>query len=122
MKKNNKYNKYNFSTLSIHGGQKVDNDYRSRAIPIYQTTSYLFESPDQAASVFSLDSDGHIYSRISNPTVSSLEERMAALEKGIGAICLSSGQAALHLALVTLLNKGDHIISSNRIYGEVEIS
>ena len=64
-----------------------------------------------------MDIDGHIYSRISNPTVSVLEERIAALEKGIGAICVSSGQAALHLALATLLNKGDHIISSDRIYG-----
>ena len=117
MKKNNKYKKFNFSTLSIHAGQKVDKNYRSRATPIYQTTSYLFENHDEAASVFNLDTDGHIYSRISNPTVSVLEERIASLEKGIGAICVASGQAALHLTVATLLNKGDHIISSDRIYG-----
>ena len=117
MKKNNKYKKFNLSTLSIHAGQKKDKNYNSRAVPIYQTTSHLFENHDEAASIFNLDIDGHIYSRISNPTVSVLEERIAALEKGIGAICVSSGQAALHLALATLLNKGDHIISSDRIYG-----
>ena len=112
MKKNNKYKKFNLSTLSIHAGQKKDKNYNSRAVPIYQTTSHLFENHDEAASIFNLDIDGHIYSRISNPTVSVLEERIAALEKGIGAICVSSGQAALHLALATLLNKGDHIILS----------
>ncbi|MDC3024195.1 PLP-dependent transferase, partial [Alphaproteobacteria bacterium] len=80
-------------------------------------TSYVFRNADEASSVFNLEQDGHIYSRISNPTVSTLEERLASLEKGIGAICTSSGQAALHLTVATLLNSGDHIISSNRIYG-----
>ena len=115
MKKKN--NKFSFNTLSVHSGQKLDKDFRSRALPIYQTTSYSFESFQQASSVFNLEIDGHIYSRISNPTVSALEERLASLEGGIGAICVSSGQAALHLTLATLLNKGDHIISSDRIYG-----
>jgi len=108
---------FNFNTLSLHSGQKLDSEFSSRAIPIYQTTSYVFKNASEASAVFNLEQDGHIYSRISNPTVSALEERLASLEKGIGAICTSSGQAALHLTVATLLNAGDHIISSNRIYG-----
>ena len=116
-KKNNKFQGHRFSTLSVHSGQKLDKDFKARAVPIYQTTSYVFDSTSEAASIFNLDADGHIYSRISNPTVSALEERLAALEKGIGAICVASGQAALHLTVATLLNQGDHIIASDRIYG-----
>ena len=116
-KKNNKFQGHRFSTLSVHSGQKLDKDFKARAIPIYQTTSYVFDSTSEAASIFNLDADGHIYSRISNPTVSALEERLASLEKGIGAICVASGQAALHLTVATLLNQGDHIIASDRIYG-----
>ncbi len=108
---------FNFNTLSLHSGQNLDSDFNSRALPIYQTTSYVFKNADDASSIFNLEQDGHLYSRISNPTVSALEERLASLEKGIGAICTSSGQAALHLTIATLLNAGDHIISSNRIYG-----
>lgn len=116
-KKNNKFQGHRFSTLSVHSGQKLDKDFKARAVPIYQTTSYVFDSTSEAASIFNLDADGHIYSRISNPTVSVLEERLASLEKGIGAICVASGQAALHLTVATLLNQGDHIIASDRIYG-----
>jgi len=116
-KKNNKFQGHRFSTLSVHSGQKLDKDFKARAVPIYQTTSYVFDSTSEAASIFNLDADGHIYSRISNPTVSALEERLASLEKGIGAICVASGQAALHLTVATLLNQGDHIIASDRIYG-----
>ena len=116
-KKNNKFQGHRFSTLSVHSGQKLDKDFKARAVPIYQTTSYVFDSTSEAASIFNLDADGHIYSRISNPTVSALEERLASLEKGIGAICVASGQAALHLTVPTLLNQGDHIIASDRIYG-----
>ncbi|MDA9558372.1 O-acetylhomoserine aminocarboxypropyltransferase [Alphaproteobacteria bacterium] len=116
-KKNNKFYGHRFSTLSVHSGQKLDKDFKARAVPIYQTTSYVFDSTSEAASIFNLDADGHIYSRISNPTVSALEERLASLEKGIGAICVASGQAALHLTVATLLNQGDHIIASDRIYG-----
>ena len=116
-KKNNKFQGHRFSTLSVHSGQKLDKDFKARAVPIYQTTSYVFDSTTEAASIFNLDADGHIYSRISNPTVSALEERLASLEKGIGAICVASGQAALHLTVATLLNQGDHIIASDRIYG-----
>ena len=101
----------------MHAGQRLDSDFCSRALPIYQSTSYVFKSANEASSIFNLEQDGHIYSRISNPTVSALEERLASLEKGIGAICTSSGQAALHLTVATLLNSGDHIISSDRIYG-----
>ena len=108
---------FNFNTLSLHSGQNLDNDFASRALPIYQTTSYVFKNASDASSIFNLEQDGHLYSRISNPTVSALEERLASLEKGIGAICTASGQAALHLTIATLLNAGDHIVSSNRIYG-----
>ena len=117
MKKKNNLKLFNFNTLSLHSGQKLDSDYSSRAVPIYQTTSYVFESAKEASSVFNLEKDGHIYTRISNPTVSALEERLASLEKGIGAICTASGQAALFLTIATLLNSGDNIIASNRIYG-----
>ena len=116
-KKNNKFQGHRFNTLSVHSGQKLDKDFKARAVPIYQTTSFVFDSTSEAASIFNLDADGHIYSRISNPTVSALEERLASLEKGIGAICVASGQAALHLTVATLLNQGDHIIASDRIYG-----
>ena len=108
---------FDFNTLSLHSGQKLDKEYSSRAQPIYQTTSYVFESAEEASSIFNLEKDGFIYSRISNPTVSCLEERLAALEGGIGAICTSSGQAALHLAIATILNAGDHVVASNKIYG-----
>ena len=116
-KKDNKFKGHRFNTLSVHSGQKLDKDFKARAVPIYQTTSYVFDSTNEAASIFNLDTDGYIYSRISNPTVSTLEERLASLEKGIGAICVASGQAALHLTVATLLNQGDHIIASDRIYG-----
>ena len=108
---------FNFNTLSLHSGQALDSDFSSRALPIYQTTSYVFRNASEASSIFNLEQDGHLYSRISNPTVSALEERLASIEKGIGAICTASGQAALHLTIATLLNSGDHVISSNRIYG-----
>lgn len=117
MKKKKNLNLFNFNTRSLHSGQKLDSDFSSRALPIYQTTSYVFKNASDASSIFNLEQDGHLYSRISNPTVSALEERLASLEKGIGAICTASGQAALHLTVATLLNAGDHIISSNRIYG-----
>tara|TARA_A100001011_G_scaffold398704_1_gene504099 strand:- start:512 stop:1807 length:1296 start_codon:yes stop_codon:yes gene_type:complete len=112
-----KFKGHKFNTLSVHAGQKLDKNYKSRALPIYQTTSYVFDNANEASSIFNLETDGYIYTRISNPTISALEERIAALENGIGAICVASGQAALHLTVATLLNKGDHILSSDRIYG-----
>ena len=104
-------------TLSLHAGQKPDPATGARAVPIYQTTSYVFDDTEQAASLFNLERAGHIYTRISNPTVAVLEERTAALEGGVGAVCTASGQAALHLAVATLMDAGGHIVSSASIYG-----
>ncbi len=106
-----------FDTLTLHAGQQPDPTTGARAVPIYQTTSYVFRDVDQAAALFNLERPGHIYSRISNPTVAVLEERVAALEGGVGAVCTASGQAALHLAIVTLMDQGSHIVASGSIYG-----
>jgi O-acetylhomoserine (thiol)-lyase len=106
-----------FDTLSLHAGQQPDPVTGARAVPIYQTTSFVFPDVDYAASLFNLERAGHIYTRISNPTVAVLEERIAALEGGVGAICTASGQAALHLAIATLMGQGSHIVSSASIYG-----
>ncbi|MGH8875294.1 MAG: PLP-dependent transferase, partial [Acidimicrobiia bacterium] len=106
-----------FDTLSVHAGVRPDPATGARAMPIYQTASYVFEDVDHAASLFNLERPGHIYSRISNPTVAAFEERVAALEGGVGAVATASGQAALHLAVVTLMGSGGHIVSSASIYG-----
>jgi len=106
-----------FDTLSLHAGQRPDPATGARAVPIYFTTSYAFDSVDDAAALFNLEMPGHIYSRISNPTVAVLEERLAALEGGVGAVCTASGQAALHLALATLAGAGDHVVASRNLYG-----
>ena len=106
-----------FDTLSLHAGQRPDPVTGARAVPIYQTTSFVFESTEHAAGLFNLERPGHIYSRISNPTVAVFEERMAALEGGVGAVATASGQAALHLAIVTLMGAGGHIVASSRLYG-----
>jgi len=106
-----------FDTLSLHAGQQPDPTTGARAVPLYQTTSYVFRDTDHAAALFNLERPGHIYSRISNPTVAVLEERIAALEGGVGAVCTASGQAALHLAIVTLMGTGGHIVASKAIYG-----
>src|SRR5438477_7514955 len=106
-----------FDTLALHAGQSPDPATGSRAVPIYQTTSYVFRDTEHAASLFNMERAGHVYSRISNPTVAVLEERIAALEGGVGAVATSSGQAALHLAVATLMNAGDHIVASTALYG-----
>jgi O-acetylhomoserine (thiol)-lyase len=106
-----------FETLSLHAGQHPDSATRSRAVPIYQTTSYLFDDAEHAAGLFNLERAGHIYTRISNPTTAVLEERLAALEEGVGAVCTASGMAAMHLAIATLLGTGDHIVASASLYG-----
>jgi len=106
-----------FSTLALHAGQQPDPTTGARAVPIYQTTSFVFEDTDQAAALFNLERSGHIYSRISNPTVAVLEERLAALDGGVGAVCTASGQAALHLAIATLMDCGSHIVASSSLYG-----
>ena len=108
---------YKFDTLSLHAGQRPDPSTGARAVPIYQTTSYVFEDTDHAAALFNLEQAGHLYSRISNPTVAVFEERMAALEGGVGAIATASGQAALVLAIITLVNAGEEIVSSSALYG-----
>ncbi|HIC81122.1 MAG TPA: O-acetylhomoserine aminocarboxypropyltransferase [Kiloniellaceae bacterium] len=106
-----------FDTLSLHAGQQPDPVTGARAVPIYQTTSYVFRDTDQAAALFNLERAGHIYSRISNPTVAVLEERVAALELGVAAIATASGRAALHLAVATLMGQGGHIVASASLYG-----
>jgi O-acetylhomoserine (thiol)-lyase len=104
-------------TLALHAGQSPDPATGSRAVPIYQTTSYVFRDTEHAASLFNMERAGHVYSRISNPTVAVLEERIAALEGGVGAIATASGQAALHLAVATLMGAGEHIVASGALYG-----
>jgi O-acetylhomoserine (thiol)-lyase len=106
-----------FATLSLHAGQHPDPVTGARATPIYQSTSYVFPDVEYAASLFNLERAGHIYSRISNPTVAVFEERMAALEGGVGAIATASGQAAMSLAVMTLMGAGGHIVASRNIYG-----
>ena len=90
-----------FDTLSLHTGRQPDPSTGARAVPIYMTTSYVFDDSDHAAGLFNLEIPGHLYSRLTNPTVAVLEERIAALEGGVGAVCTASGQAAFHLAMVT---------------------
>lgn len=108
---------YRLETLTLHAGQSPDPTTGARAVPIYQTTSYSFDSVDSAAALFNLEEPGHLYSRISNPTVAVLEERLGALENGAGAVCTASGQAALFLAIATLTGAGGHIVASRNIYG-----
>jgi O-acetylhomoserine (thiol)-lyase len=104
-------------TLALHAGQHPDPVTGARAVPIYQTTSYVFRDVDHAASLFNLEVGGHIYSRISNPTVAVFEERVAALEEGSGALGVASGQSALHIAIATLMGAGGHIVASTSLYG-----
>ena len=104
-------------TLSVHAGQAPDPATGARAVPIYQTASFVLPDADTAAALFNMEVPGHVYSRLSNPTVAVFEERMAALEGGVGAIATASGQAALHLAIATLLGEGGHIVASGSLYG-----
>ena len=106
-----------FDTLALHAGAAPDPATGARALPIHLSTSFVFKSCEHAASLFNLERSGHVYSRISNPTNAVFEERMAALEGGVGAIATASGQAALHLAITTLAGAGSHIVSSSALYG-----
>jgi O-acetylhomoserine (thiol)-lyase len=106
-----------FDTLSLHAGSQPDPATGARATPIYQSTSFVFRDTDQAASIFNIERTGHVYSRISNPTNAVLEERIAALEGGVGALAVASGQAAMHLACATLMDAGSHIVASRSLYG-----
>src|SRR5574340_73943 len=108
---------YSFDTLTLHAGQRPDSQFGARATPIYLTTSFVFKDSDHAAALFNMERAGHVYSRISNPTNAVLEERIAALEGGVGAIATASGQAALHLAIATLMGAGSHIVASRALYG-----
>src|SRR5712692_1955983 len=109
---------YGFETLSLHAGQETaDSATNARAVPIYQTTSYVFDSPEHAANLFALKQFGNIYSRIMNPTQDAFERRIAALEGGIGALATASGQSAETLAILNIANSGDEIISSASLYG-----
>ncbi len=111
------YSDPGFDTLALHAGAGPDPATGARAVPIHLSTSFVFESSDQAAALFNLERAGHVYSRISNPTTAVLEQRVAALEGGIGAIATASGQAALHLAVCTLMGAGSHIVASTALYG-----
>ena len=106
-----------FDTLSLHAGQQPDPATGARAQPIYQTTSFVFDDTDHAAALYNLERPGHIYTRLSNPTTATLEERVAALEGGVGAIAAASGMAALFLGIATLMDQGAHIVSSASLYG-----
>jgi O-acetylhomoserine (thiol)-lyase len=106
-----------FDTLAVHAGAAPDPATGARAVPIHLTTSFVFESSEHAASLFNMERSGHVYSRLSNPTNAVLEERIAALEGGSGAIATASGQAALHLAIATIAGAGSHIVASSALYG-----
>ncbi len=111
------YSDPGFDTLALHAGAAPDPSTGARAVPIHLTTSFVFENSEHAASLFNMERSGHVYSRISNPTNAVLEERVAALEGGVGAIATASGQAALHLAICTLAGAGSHIVASSALYG-----
>jgi len=111
------YSDPGFDTLSLHAGAAPDPTTGARAVPIHLSTSFVFESAEHAASLFNLERAGHVYSRISNPTNAVLEQRVSALEGGIGALTTASGQAALHLAIATLMDAGSHIVASSALYG-----
>ncbi|HOF90136.1 MAG TPA: aminotransferase class I/II-fold pyridoxal phosphate-dependent enzyme, partial [Armatimonadota bacterium] len=108
---------YRRETLALHGGQEADPTTGSRAVPIYQTTSYVFDSPEHAAALFGLQQFGNIYTRLMNPTTDVFEKRVALLEGGAAALAVASGQAAEMLALLTIANAGDNIVSSSSLYG-----
>ena len=109
--------KFGIETLCLHAGQIPDAATGARAAPIYQTTSFVFDSADHAASLFNLQTFGNVYSRISNPTVAVFEERMAAIESGRSALAAATGQAAEVTAILTLCSAGDHIVSASTLYG-----
>jgi O-acetylhomoserine (thiol)-lyase len=108
---------YGFDTLQIHAGARPDPATGARQVPIYQTTAYVFRDADHAAALFNLQEVGYIYSRLTNPTVAALQERMATLEGGVGAVCCSSGHAAQIMALFPLMGPGKNVVASTRLYG-----
>ncbi|MFZ9024165.1 MAG: PLP-dependent transferase, partial [Anaerohalosphaeraceae bacterium] len=108
---------YKLETLALHAGQEVDSTTLSRAVPIYQTTSYVFNDADHAANLFALKEFGNIYTRLMNPTTDVLEKRIAAMEGGVGACAFSSGMAAIAASIQNIAPAGSHIVSSNSLYG-----
>ncbi|MDO2378380.1 PLP-dependent transferase, partial [Rhodococcus electrodiphilus] len=108
---------WSFETKQIHAGQPAGGDTRARALPIYQTTSYTFDNTDHAAALFGLTEPGNIYTRIMNPTQDAVEQRIAALEGGVAALLLASGQAAETYAILNLAAAGDHLVASPYLYG-----
>ena len=114
MKNNEK--KYGIGTLALHAGHEIDST-GSRAVPIYQTTSYMFNDTEHAAKLFALEEFGNIYTRLMNPTTDVLEKRMAELEGGVGGLAVASGQSAITIAITNIAQNGDHIVSSAHLYG-----
>src|ERR1041384_2333063 len=108
---------FGFATRALHAGHRPDAETGSRAVPIYQTTSYVFEDTEHAANLFNLQRFGNIYTRIMNPTTAVFEERMASLERRVGALGVASGQAAQFIALLSLLQQGDEIVAASTLYG-----
>src|SRR5664280_1088518 len=106
-----------FETLALHGGQVADPTTNARAVPIYQTTSYVFNDSDHAANLFGLREFGNIYTRIMNPTNDVFEKRVAALEGGVGALAFASGSAAVTFAILNIAAAGDHVVSATSLYG-----
>ncbi|MBN1391544.1 MAG: homocysteine synthase [Sedimentisphaerales bacterium] len=109
--------KYRIETLALHAGQKIDSDTLSRAVPIYQTSSYVFKDSSHAANLFALKEFGNIYTRLMNPTTDVLEKRLAAMEGGVGGLVLSSGQSAIYVSIFNICGAGGHIVASNSLYG-----
>src|SRR3712207_2776741 len=112
-----KIHEYGFETLALHAGQEVEPHTTARAVPIYQSTSYVFRDTDHASNLFALAEEGNIYTRIMNPTTDVFEKRVAALEKGVGALATASGQAAETLAILNIAGAGDEIVSAAQLYG-----
>ena len=106
-----------FETLQLHAGQTVDPTTKSRAVPIYQTTSYVFDNAQEGEDLFGLKKTGNIYTRIGNPTVAVFEDRIAALEKGVGALATASGMAAITYTVLGLAHAGDHVVAATTLYG-----
>ncbi|USG62217.1 O-acetylhomoserine aminocarboxypropyltransferase/cysteine synthase [Sneathiella marina] len=104
-------------TIALHSGYQPEAEHGARAVPIYQTTSYVFDSVDEGSALFNLEKGGHIYSRLTNPTVATLEQRLAALEGGVGAVCTASGMSAIFATVISLCSAGDHIVCASQIYG-----
>ena len=110
-------NDYRIETLALHAGQEADSDTLSRAVPIYQTSSYVFKDTDHAANLFALKEFGNIYTRLMNPTTDVLEKRLAAMEGGVGCLCFSSGMAAITASILNICKSGQHVVSSSSLYG-----